>query len=99
MRIGLIGLGRIGTYHAANLVALDEVEQLVVTDAMPAAVASAVERFGATAVDSVEDLLGTVEFVAFGVLDELVVHFRVDLHTRVVRAELHDRRGTLEPAA
>ena len=24
MKVGLIGLGRIGTYHAANLVALDE---------------------------------------------------------------------------
>ena len=58
MKIGLIGLGRIGTYHAANLVALDEVEQLVVTDAVPAAVTSAVERFGATPADSVEALLG-----------------------------------------
>ena len=63
MKIGLIGLGRIGTYHAANLVALDEVEQLVVTDAVPAAVASAVERFGATPADSVESLLGAVDAV------------------------------------
>ena len=61
MRIGLIGLGRIGTYHAANLVALDEVDQLVVTDAVPAAVASAVERFGAAPAASVEHLLGSVD--------------------------------------
>ena len=63
MKIGLIGLGRIGTYHAGNLVDLDEVEQLVVTDAVPAAVASAVERFGATPADSVESLLGAVDAV------------------------------------
>ena len=63
MKIGLIGLGRIGTYHAANLVALDEVEQLVVTDAVPAAVASSVERFGATPADSVESLLAAVDAV------------------------------------
>lgn len=63
MKIGLIGLGRIGTYHAANLVALDEVEQLVVTDAVPAAVASAVERFGAAPADSVESLLSAVDAV------------------------------------
>ena len=61
MKIGLIGLGRIGTYHAANLVALDDVDQLVVTDAVPAAVTSAVERFGATPADSVEALLDAVD--------------------------------------
>ena len=63
MRIGLIGLGRIGIYHAANLVELDEVEQLVVTDAVPTAVTSAVERFGATPADSVRALLGAVDAV------------------------------------
>ena len=33
MRIGLVGLGRIGAFHAETLVALPAVETLVVTDA------------------------------------------------------------------
>ncbi|MDI9899578.1 Gfo/Idh/MocA family oxidoreductase [Rhodococcus sp. IEGM 1409] len=32
-RIGVIGLGRIGSYHARNLLAMDGVDSLVVTDA------------------------------------------------------------------
>ncbi|HYI54101.1 MAG TPA: Gfo/Idh/MocA family oxidoreductase [Microlunatus sp.] len=63
MKIGLIGLGRIGTYHATNLVALDEVEELVVTDPVPAAVMSAVERYGATPAASVESLIAAVDAV------------------------------------
>ena len=35
MRIGLAGAGRIGAFHASTLAALDEVEQVVLTDAVP----------------------------------------------------------------
>ncbi len=35
MRIGLAGVGRIGAFHAATLAAIDDVEQVVVTDALP----------------------------------------------------------------
>lgn len=52
MRIGILGLGRIGAFHAATLAGLEAVDSLVVTDPVSAATASAVERFGATAVDS-----------------------------------------------
>lgn len=52
MRIGILGLGRIGAFHAATLAGLEAVDSLVVTDPVPAATVSAVERFGATAVDS-----------------------------------------------
>ncbi|NHA67195.1 Gfo/Idh/MocA family protein [Phycicoccus flavus] len=38
MRIGLIGLGRIGAFHADTLAALDRVDELVVTDPVPSAV-------------------------------------------------------------
>lgn len=38
MRLGLIGLGRIGGFHARTLSELPEVDSLVVTDAQPAAV-------------------------------------------------------------
>ena len=37
MRIGLIGLGRIGAFHADTLAALDRVDELVVTDPVGAA--------------------------------------------------------------
>ncbi len=37
MRIGLIGLGRIGAFHAETLSTLPSVSSLVVTDAVPAA--------------------------------------------------------------
>ena len=35
MRIGLIGLGRIGAFHARTLLELPHVKELVVTDAVP----------------------------------------------------------------
>ena len=44
MRIGLIGLGRIGAFHAATLAALDGVDELVVTDPVPAAVDAVTAR-------------------------------------------------------
>ena len=36
MRLGLIGLGRIGAFHADTLSELPAVDSLVVTDAVPA---------------------------------------------------------------
>lgn len=58
MRIGLIGLGRIGAFHADTLAALDRVDQLVVTDPVAAAVDGVTSRIAkATAVDSPQALL------------------------------------------
>lgn len=57
MRIGLIGLGRIGGFHAQTLHDLDRVEGLVVTDADPGVTATVAERVGAEAVDSPGELL------------------------------------------
>ena len=37
MRLGLIGLGRIGSFHADTLSQLPAVDSLVVTDVVPAA--------------------------------------------------------------
>jgi myo-inositol 2-dehydrogenase/D-chiro-inositol 1-dehydrogenase len=45
VRIGLIGLGRIGSMHAETLSGLDEVSSLVVTDVSPHAVAGVAARF------------------------------------------------------
>ena len=60
MRIGLIGLGRIGAFHADTLSSLGRVDELVVFDPIAATVDAAKARLPkATAVGSVEGLLGS----------------------------------------
>ena len=49
MRIGLIGLGRIGAFHAETLSALPSVTSLVVTDAVAAAIQPVVDKHGVEA--------------------------------------------------
>jgi myo-inositol 2-dehydrogenase/D-chiro-inositol 1-dehydrogenase len=57
MRLGLIGLGRIGGFHAATLSALPVVESLVVSDAAPALTREVAAKVGAQAVDTPEAVL------------------------------------------
>ena len=57
MRLGLIGLGRIGAYHAANLATMPVVDSVVVCDALPAAAQDVAGRFGYEIADSPEALL------------------------------------------
>ncbi len=52
MRIGILGLGRIGAFHAETLSGLDAVESLVVSDPFADAAKAAAERFGAQVADS-----------------------------------------------
>ncbi len=56
MRIGLIGTGRIGTFHAGVLARHREVGSLVVADADPARAAAVAERIGATAAPSAREI-------------------------------------------
>lgn len=63
MRLGLIGLGRIGAFHARTLTELDAVDSLVVTDAVPAVTASVAEATGAEPAESPEKLLAGVDGV------------------------------------
>jgi myo-inositol 2-dehydrogenase/D-chiro-inositol 1-dehydrogenase len=79
MRLGLIGLGRIGAFHAETLSHLDGVDSLVVTDAMPTVTASVAEKFGAEAADSPESLIRS------GV-DGIVIAAATDAHTALIRA-------------
>src|SRR5664280_3830064 len=58
MRIGLVGVGRIGAFHAATLNGLDNVEQVVVADADSARAQAAAKELGLEAVADVETLLG-----------------------------------------
>ncbi|GAA4672413.1 Gfo/Idh/MocA family oxidoreductase [Streptomyces chumphonensis] len=58
MRIGLIGTGRIGTFHARTLRGLPEVAELLLADADPARAATVAEAVGdATALPSPDALL------------------------------------------
>lgn len=62
MRIGIIGLGRIGAFHARTLAGMPGVE-LVVTDAVPAVAAQVAAAVGAERVDTPGELLGRVDGV------------------------------------
>jgi myo-inositol 2-dehydrogenase/D-chiro-inositol 1-dehydrogenase len=79
MRLGLIGLGRIGAFHAETLTALPAVDSLVVTDAAPAVTRDVAQRFGAQAVNSPEALL------AAG-LDGVVIAAATDAHPALLLA-------------
>ena len=93
MRLGLIGLGRIGAFHADTLSHLDGVDSLVVTDAVPAVTASVAERFGAEAADSPEALISS------GV-DGIVIAAATDAHTAADQGRRRRRHpGVLREAA
>ena len=57
MRLGLIGLGRIGAFHAETLSNLPAVESLVVTDPVAAATTAVVDKLRAEPADSPAALL------------------------------------------
>jgi myo-inositol 2-dehydrogenase/D-chiro-inositol 1-dehydrogenase len=73
MRIGILGLGRIGAFHAGTLAGLDVVESLVVFDPVAAAPS------GATSADSPQAVL------ASGV-DGLVIAAATDAHPALILA-------------
>ena len=79
MRIGLIGLGRIGAFHARTLVELPHVKELLVTDAVPSLAQAMGGEVGATVVDSPEELL------AAGV-DGVVIASSTPTHGPLIRA-------------
>ena len=80
MRIGLIGLGRIGSFHASTLAGLESVTELVVTDPVSAAVEAVTDRLpGTRAVASPEELLA-------GGVDGVVIAAATPVHADLVRA-------------
>jgi myo-inositol 2-dehydrogenase / D-chiro-inositol 1-dehydrogenase len=76
MRVGLIGVGRMGAVHAGTLRGLAEVKELLVADADPA---RARALPGATAVESVEDLFAAD-------LDAVVIAAPTPAHAPLVAA-------------
>ncbi|CAM5736311.1 Gfo/Idh/MocA family protein [Streptomyces hirsutus] len=79
MRIGILGLGRIGAFHAETLSGLDTVESLVVSDPFTDAAKAAAERFDAEVADSPEAVL------AAGV-DGVVIAAATDAHPGLILA-------------
>jgi myo-inositol 2-dehydrogenase/D-chiro-inositol 1-dehydrogenase len=79
MRLGLIGLGRIGSFHAQTLVDLPVVESLVVTDAVPDLVTEVAGRLGA------EPAEGPAALLAAGV-EGVVVAAATDAHPELIVA-------------
>ncbi|MFF9408381.1 Gfo/Idh/MocA family oxidoreductase [Streptomyces anandii] len=79
MRIAILGLGRIGAFHAETLSGLDVVTSLVVADPFADAAKAAAERFGAEVADSPEAAL------ASGV-DGVVVAAATDAHPALILA-------------
>jgi myo-inositol 2-dehydrogenase/D-chiro-inositol 1-dehydrogenase len=57
MRVGLLGLGRIGAYHAAILAALPAVDTLVVADSFPGLAVEMAGRWQAEVADGFDGLL------------------------------------------
>jgi myo-inositol 2-dehydrogenase/D-chiro-inositol 1-dehydrogenase len=84
MRIGLIGLGRIGALHAQTLSGLLDVGSLVLCDTIQAVARQSAERLGAHAVDSPGAML------AAGV-DGIVIAASTDAHPELIRIALDAR--------
>ncbi|MCH6163364.1 Gfo/Idh/MocA family protein [Streptomyces marispadix] len=79
MRIGLIGTGRIGTFHARTLTARPEVSELLVTDVDAARAAEVAADLGATHAPSPGELLSRD-------LDAVVIASATSSHAELIQA-------------
>ena len=78
MRIGLVGVGRIGAFHAATLRGLPGVDSVVIADADAARARDVAGRLGTEIADSAPDLL------AAGI-DALVIATATGTHPELIR--------------
>jgi len=78
MRIGLIGVGRIGAFHAGTLRGLPGVDSLIITDADPDRAREVARRHGAQAAESVTGLLGAG-------IDALVIASATGSHPELIK--------------
>lgn len=79
MRIGVVGLGRIGAFHASTLSGIEALDELVLVDKRAGVAARAAEELGATSLPDIETLL------ASGV-DGVVVCTATPTHATVLRS-------------
>ena len=76
MRIGLLGVGRLGAAHAETLRSLPDVDALRIYDADPSRAAAVARNVGATAVDAIEG--------AFEGVDAVVIVTPTDTHAALI---------------
>jgi myo-inositol 2-dehydrogenase/D-chiro-inositol 1-dehydrogenase len=81
MRIGIIGVGRIGAFHASTLSRLPAVDELVVVDAFTAAAEAVRDEFGATIVQEPADVLAAK-------VDGVVIASSTATHPELIRASV-----------
>lgn len=86
LRIGLLGAGRIGTFHAAALAGTGGVAELVIADADPARAAALARAVGAHAARTVGEVLNRRGVDAVVIAATTTAHG--DLITRAARAGL-----------
>lgn len=86
MRIGVIGVGRIGQYHARVVQSHSEVDRLVVADVDQARARQVAESLGAEAADGVADLLERV--------DAVVIASPTDTHATLIHQAIDARLPT-----
>jgi myo-inositol 2-dehydrogenase/D-chiro-inositol 1-dehydrogenase len=79
MRIGLIGVGRIGAFHAQTLADLPAIDELIITDAVPDLAQRVAERLNVTVAPEPADVLDA------GV-DGMVIASSTATHPDLVRA-------------
>jgi myo-inositol 2-dehydrogenase/D-chiro-inositol 1-dehydrogenase len=77
VRLGLLGLGRIGAFHAETLSGLAAVDSLVVCDPVPALAAGVAERLGA-------DVAGTPEALLASGVDGVVIAAATGAHPELI---------------
>lgn len=81
MRIGLIGVGRIGAFHAQTLQSLEAVEEVVLADLDAERAAQVAEDLGLTSAPSTDALLA-------GGIDGLVITAGTPAHAPLIKAGL-----------
>ncbi|WP_026820121.1 Gfo/Idh/MocA family oxidoreductase [Arthrobacter castelli] len=79
LNLGLVGLGRIGQMHAANITSTAGIGTLSVFDLSEEQLSKAVADFGATAYDSLQELIGSG-------IDGLVIAAGTSAHASLIRA-------------
>ncbi|MGK8504497.1 Gfo/Idh/MocA family protein [Nocardia asiatica] len=80
MRLGIIGLGRIGTFHLGTLLASPSVDSLIVADAAPNRAKRVVDECGSARVRAVD----SVEAVIDSAVDGVVIAANTDSHADLI---------------
>lgn len=75
IRVGVVGVGYLGKFHAEKYAGMDDVELVGVVDRNPARARSVAEKFNTTAFTNYQDLIGKVDAVS--VVTQTPLHFPI----------------------